>query len=112
MCAMYQLARSGGMTRCGRSPSPRETRIVRSQVLPLLIALLPAAAPAAPDRREPVAIVISSNRGADPFALKIAAAVHQALKREGVADPLDAVTAEKRLKRLGSSNPRSCQGGP
>ncbi len=78
-------------------------------MIPLLLAVL-AQAPA--PQRGPVApVVVSKRPGADAFATKIAARVHEVLKREGVAPLLEPAAAAKELKAGGFSDPRNCQGG-
>lgn len=69
-----------------------------------------AQAPAG-DLRGPVAVVLVSKRpGADPFPAKVAARIIDVAKREGIASPMDEVTAAKELKAAGFSDPKSCDG--
>ncbi len=60
----------------------------------------------------PLSVVVSSKRpGADQYATKLAARVHQALTREGFTDALDDAATDKLVKTAGFSDARNCQGG-
>ncbi len=66
---------------------------------------------AAPQTRQPVAVVLTSKRpGAEAVAPKIAQRVADYFKREQVIGLLDHAATTKELKTLGFSDPRSCQG--
>jgi hypothetical protein len=78
-------------------------------LLPLLVTAALAQAPA--EGRGPVAVVLSTRRAhADQMAQKIAERVHSALVNEGIDSPLDVQAAAKKLKQLGYSDPRKCEG--
>jgi hypothetical protein len=78
-------------------------------VLSLILAAALSQVPADPPGQ--VAVVLSTRRAhVDPLAAKIAAKVHAALINEGVDSPLEAPEAAKRLKALGYSDPRKCEG--